>query len=150
MTLDRQNRFAPDAQRGGDILAGFQRASTDPVNKRFVKRQLKPYKKYGIPQKLTKLKGMSDTQLEKMATKAILKRKKVKVNKLRTRINRKRFSTKKVQHAKRVMANPNASKKALRKTRDTRRHIKQIRRNRRVQKSPIWRGKGYDIWKGYL
>lgn len=145
----RTNRFV-DESRGVDVLSGFQDASRDPINKQFLLRQLKPYRKFGVPQQLNKLEGMTDTQLERMAAKAILKRRKVQVRKLPTKINRKQHSAREIAAAKRVMSRPNPTRQALRRTADTRRHIKSIRANRRVMRTRLWSGKGYDAYKGYI
>lgn len=140
--IDRTGRFQ-DAERGQSVLAGFQKASRDPVNKKFIKRQLKPYQKYGVPKYLTQLKGLSDTDLEIMAVKAILKKKGIKPKKLRTKLNRQKFGPKRIKNAKRVMAKKQSGKKVnkqvLQNTRDVRRHISRIRANRRAMKLPLWR-----------
>lgn len=140
--IDRTGRFQ-DLERGQSILAGFQKASRDPVNKKFIKRQLKPYQKYGIPQNLSKLKGLSDTELEVMAVKAIVKKRGIKPKKLRTSLNTQKFGPKRIKNAKIVMnkrsRGEKVSKRVLKNTRDVRRHILRIRANRKAMKLPLWR-----------
>lgn len=156
MTFDvartqRQGRFQ-DTDRGQGLATGYQDVAKQGTNKSELQRLIKPYKKYGVPQSLKKYKGMTDTELERLAARAVLKQRGLgrpgglNLQRLRTKFNKGRFN---IQRAKRVMANPDATRKALRQTREARQHVRRIRANRRVMATRFWSGKGYDVWKGY-
>lgn len=70
-------RFASDPT-GGSVLAGYQQA-TDKLDRDLVKRNIKPYAKYGFEQSLSELAGMTDQKRYEMATKAVLAKNKVGV-----------------------------------------------------------------------
>lgn len=151
MTLDplrteRAGRFA-DAQRGQGIVEGYQDAiKDDPLDRAFINRNLKRYRKFGVPARLAKLKGMDDTQLERMAAVAVLKRRKVKIEPLRERVNRRQYKPRQLARARSAIRQDIEPGKKLA---PVVRHIRRIRRNRRVNNVRIWSGKGYDVWKGY-
>ena len=154
--IERAGRFQ-DLERGQSVVTGYRESTADPIDKKFIKRQLKPLKKYGIPQQLSKLKGMSDAEMTRLATKAILKKRGVgrkgglKVRDLPTTVNQNKYN---IKWAKNVQAKKAAgedvSKKALKKTKPARMHLLAIRRNRRVMNTKFWSGKGYDAYKGYI
>ena len=68
-------RFASDPT-GGSVLAGYQQA-TDKLDRDLVKRNIKPYAKYGFEQSISELAGMTDQRRYAMATKAVLAKNKV-------------------------------------------------------------------------
>lgn len=147
LRTQRIGRFQ-DLTRGQGVIEGYQDAiREDPIDKEFIQRNLKRYQKFGVPSRLAKLKGMSDTALEGMAARAVLKRRKVDFDPLRESINRKRYAPRVIARGRSILADPNASAEQLRKP--IVRHIRTIRRARRVNNVNIWSGKGYDIWKGY-
>lgn len=146
MTIQREGRFT-DTERGGGIVQGYRDAvREDPFNKGFIARNLRQYgtlKRAGVGTKkgLKKLKGLSDTQMENIAAKAVLKKAKVKTRRLPTRYNRKKHN---VKWAKKVMARRQqglpVKKRALKRTKLARAHVRRIDRNRQVMKKPIYRG----------
>lgn len=137
----REGRFG-DLERGQGILTGFQDTTKDPIDKKFIKRQLKPFKKFGVPQNLSKLKGMTDTELERLAAKAVIKNRGVKVNKLRTNVNVQKFGKQNIIRGRKIIAKRKAgltvNPKAAKRTRAARRHILNIRENRRIMKTPLF------------
>lgn len=154
--IERAGRFQ-DLERGQSVVTGYRESTADPINKKFIRRQLKPLAKYGIPQSLSKLKGMTDAEMNRLATKAVLKKRGVgrkgglKVRSLNTTVNRDKYN---VKWAKQVMekkaAGGDVSKQALKKTKPARQHLMSVRRNRRVMNTKFWSGKGYDAYKGYI
>lgn len=144
--VQRQGRFT-DSDRGGSIVSGYRDAvKDDPFNKKFLARNYKQYdtlKKAGLgsPKNLKKLKGLSDSQLESIAAKAVLKDKGFKRKKLPTKLNRKKHN---IKWAKQVMAKRRAGqtvkKQSLQKTKAARQHILRIQKNRRIMKSPLFKG----------
>ena len=161
--VERAGRFQ-DFERGQSVVTEYPRpvapgsstSTADPIDKKFIKRQLKPLKKYGVPQQLSKLKGMSDAEMSRLAAKAILKKRGVgrkgglSVKPMNTTVNREKYN---IPWAKSVAERKAAGKavpqKALRKTKPARQHLMAIRRNRRVMNTKFWSGKGYDAYKGY-
>ena len=144
MTMDPTNRvgrFTND--QGSGVLPGMSKSSslTKTLGNKQLKRSLKPYLKY-LPKNLNKLKNYSTGELEAIATRAVMKKRKNKPKKLRTSFNTKKYN---VKQAKRVMAMKNPTQKQLKATRKARKHIKWVRRNRQVMKQPLW---GSDLPKG--
>lgn len=143
---ERIGRFA-DVERGQSIVEGYQDVvQQDPIDKAFIQRNLKRYQKFGVPTALAKLRGLSDTELEKMAARAVLKRRKVKVTPLRVTVDKRRYRTRQLQRARSVIAQGTTPGKGLA---PVVRHIRRVRRARRVSAVNPFSGRGYDIWKGY-
>lgn len=142
--VDRTGRFL-DADRGGGVYQGYQDAlSRDPFNKKFLARNYKQYdvlKKAGLGKvkNLDKLAGLTDTQLEGIAAKAVLKQKGYKPKKLQTSYNRKKYN---IRWAKKVMernqSGATVRKQTLQRTKEARQHIKRINHNRRVMKTRVF------------
>lgn len=153
MTMDpvqRQGRFTND--QGSGVLPGLSKSSslTSTVGNKQIKRALKPYRKY-LPKNLGNLKKYSTGELEAIATRAVMKKRKHKPKKLRTSFNTKQH--KNLKYAKKVMAMENPTRKQLKRTKAARKHIRTIRRNRRVMKLPLWggvpkavRNRGRNAW----
>ena len=142
MTEQRTGRFL-DSDKGGSIVQGYRDATKDdPFNKKYLARNYKQYdylKKQGLgdPKNMKKLKGKTDTELEKIATRAVMQGTKRK--KLPTSYNKKKYNiswAKKVQRRK--AAGQSVRKQALTKTRAARKHILTVNRNRRIMKSSMW------------
>ena len=141
--VQREARFGDPAQ-GSGLLGGLQSATAlpDTFTRKDIKRNLKPFKKFGVPQKIQKFARKTDTQLENIAANAIvrrgIKRGGIKRRKLRTSFNKKKFGPKKIAYAKRVMSMDNPRAQQLKRTKATRRHIRQIRRNRIAMSKPLF------------
>jgi hypothetical protein len=139
----RAGRFG-DAGRGQGIGAGLagSTALPDTFTKKDIRRNLKEFKQFGVPQKIGKFRKKTDTQIENIAATAIvkrgIKRGDIKRRKLRTKFNRTKFSGKEIKRARRVMNAESPSIKALKQTREARRHIKTVRRNRLVMKTRLY------------
>lgn len=73
-TVSRSRFTAQPGEVGSSIVAGYKDAVADKYDKKFVRRNLEPYKKYGLPQKVSKLEGKSDTALYNMAARAVLRK----------------------------------------------------------------------------
>lgn len=165
----RQNRFR-EAPSGGGVEGGLRDASQtkDGFNKAFVHRNLKPFKTLkpftrtkgkGKNRKfvgLKKLGGKNTAQLENLAAKAVLKKGKVKSKKLNTTVNTSKFGRKALKKADAKLASTSKSfapgSTAGIKNKRVRRaanHLRQIRRNQRVNKTRVGSAKAYDIFKGY-
>jgi hypothetical protein len=67
-------RFAVDPS-GSSVLSGYQQA-TGKLDKDLIKRNLKPYAKYGMEQSIGDLQGMTDQDIRDMATTAVLAKRK--------------------------------------------------------------------------
>lgn len=153
MTLDpRVGRFADPGTSG--VEAGLRgSAQQDTLNKKYIARNIKPYKslkKYGSVKGLKGLKNKNYAQLERMASIAVLRKSGVKRQKLRTSPNRSKFKPNQIKRARTALgANRAVGSIQNKKVRKAARHLTQVRRNRRVMKTNIFSGKGYDIWKGY-
>ena len=135
--IDRAGRFTND--QGSSYLPGLAKSSSlsSTVNKKQIKRSLKPYRKY-LPKDLGKLKGYSTGELEAIAARAVMKKRGHKPQDLRTSFNTKKYQN--INYAKKVMAMEDPTKRQLKKTAAARKHIKTIRRNRQVMKLPLWKG----------
>lgn len=72
---DRQQdpRFATTPGQSSGVVSGYQQV-VSPIDKKYVRRNIEPYEKYGFPQNLQNLSGMSDTQLEAKAAAAVIKK----------------------------------------------------------------------------
>ena len=129
-------------------------AQQDTLTKKYIARNIKPYKTlkaYSTVKGLKGLKGKDYSQLERMATIAVLKKSKVKRQKLRTTPDKKTFTGSQIKRARTALGSgtdPGTIRNT--KIRKAARHLTQVRRNRRVMKTNIFAGKGYDIWKGYI
>lgn len=163
---DRQGRFTSGASgvgMGSDF--GYDDVGRhDPLNKKFIRRNLREYrnlKKFGKKGGLKKLKNKNQTQLERLAVQAILKKNKVKRRKLNTKVNRKRHRKVHLRKAKaklragydiRKMGQTGKSIGSIknRKVQKAARHLANIRRNRVINKTPILAGKGYDLKMGHM
>ena len=132
--IERVGRFTND--QGSGILPGMTKSSslTKSLTNKHLKRSLKPYQKY-LPKNLGALKRFSTGELEAIAARAVMKKRKHKPKKLRTGFNSRKYN---IKRAKRVMALENPTKKQLRATREARQHIRLVRRNRRIMKKPLW------------
>jgi hypothetical protein len=165
MTLEptRQNRFTDPSQTSG-VEAGFRDAvQNDTINKKFIRRNIRPYKtlrRFSKKGGLRKLRNKNMQQLESFAARAVLSKAKVKTKKLDTTVNRGKgkgqHRPQSLRRARRILARtPNAhAPGALPKIQNKRVrratiHLRQIRRNRRVMKQPKYSAQAYDIWKGY-
>jgi hypothetical protein len=145
----RQGRFA-DSARGAAIGRGLQGSTKlpDTFTGKDTVRNLRPFKKFGMPVKpgqtkpLRMYKGKTDTQIENLAANAVIrkaiKKGSVTRRKLKTGINFKKYKRKEIQRARRVMSQDQPRRRALRQTRDARKHISLIRRNRRVMKTRLY------------
>ena len=143
---DRLGRFTDD--QGGNVYAGLREGSVSQqrMSNKQLKKALKPYRKY-LPKNLNKLGKMTTGELEAVAARAVMKKNKNKPDKLRTGVNKQRFGAKRIAYAKRVMANTDPSKMALKRTADTRKHIRFIRRNRKIMKAPLYPGIPWRLMK---
>lgn len=131
----------------------------DTMDKKFVTRNLKPYKtlrKFTKKGGLKKLKGKNFAELEGMAAKAVLKKGKIKSKPLDATVNKAKFKKKVMRRAKRRLSNiaqayrpGSTSVIKNKKVRRAANHLRQIRRNRRVNKTPVGSAAAYDIYKGY-
>lgn len=82
--FDRTARFVSEGAFGSrDVLTGYQDVTKDPISKDFIKRNLAPYQAVGVPLNLKKLRGKTDTQLERLAARAVVKKRKVPLRKKR-------------------------------------------------------------------
>ncbi len=140
----RQGRFGDNA-RGQGVGEGLQSSTNlpDTFTQKDIKRNLKPFKKFGVPQKIKRFRKKTDTQIENIAANAIvkrgLKRGSIKRKKVGPKkINFKRFSKKQVKRARRVMNAENPNRKSLKQTREARQHIRRIRRNRKLASTPLF------------
>lgn len=167
----RQNRFSSQGGAGytSNVLSGYpggagKDALADPIDKAFVRRNLKPYKslrQFSTKKGLGKLQGKTDVQLERMATKAVIQEAGVKKRKLRTNVNRKKYGKNVLNRAKgkiqegygvRKLGQPglNANEIRNKKLRQATKHLIHVKRNRRVMSTNIWKGQGYDIKVGHI
>lgn len=132
--IDRVGRFSND--QGSSVLGGMASSSSlqKTLTNKQLKRTLKPYLKY-LPKDLNKLSTYSTGQLEAIATRAVMKKRKYKPEQLRTSFNAQKFD---IKRAKAVMSMEDPTQKQLRATKDARRHIRTVRQNRIVMKRPLW------------
>jgi hypothetical protein len=139
----RSGRFA-DPQRGSGVLGGLQGSTAlpDTFTQKDIKRNLKPFKRFGMPQNIRAFAKKSDTQIENLAATAVVKRGikqgSIDRKRLRTKPNRKLFNKKQLRFARRVMAKDSPRQQALNKTRAARRHIRMLRRNRAIAKTRLF------------
>jgi len=167
MTYERENRFAAQTPKSG-VESGYEDVTGKEFNRGYIKRNLRSYAKTSQPIRraiktdFRSIKGKNYAQLERMATMAVIKRAGVKRRKLRTRINRQNFKPSEIQAARRKMAqgydirDRSLGQRGLgigqiqgKRVRRATAHLARVRRARRVMKSPLWKGRGYDIWKGH-
>ena len=145
---DRTDRFQSSAA-SSPVEQGM-RASTDrtDITKKYIKRNLKPYKtlrkkKYHI--RLKKLKNLSENRIEALAIKSVMKKHGIERRKLNRKFDDK-YKPKKIRRAKRRLARKPLTWKPKSKVV---RHVQRVQQNRRIMRTNIWAGKGYDIRKGY-
>lgn len=155
----KPNQFT-DTEASG-VEAGLRQASQrDTINKKFVARNLRPYRslrQFSSVKGLKKLRGKNMAQLENIAARAVLKKAKVKSKPLNTKINRKRFKPRKIQAGRRALRaigsdsfRPGSTKGITNKSvRRAANHLRQLRRNRAVNRTRVGSVKAYDIYKGY-
>jgi len=140
---NRNDRFA-DATRGQAIGAGLQSSTNlpDTFTGKDTRRNLKEFKKFGMPQKLSTFARKTDTQIENLAANAIirkhLKSGDVTRKKYTTNINFKRFKRKEIRRARRVMNADSPKMRARKNTRAARLHIRRIRANRKIMSVPLF------------
>jgi len=157
------SRFSSGYSQSG-VEQGYQDVQNDPINKAFVRRNIKQYKtlkKYAKKGGLSKLANKNYAQLERMAARAVLKKNKVKRRKLRTKGVQAKYGAKVTNRARKKISQGYGVKdrklgqigKSVNqiKNKKVRRAAKmqvQVRRNRRIMKTKVMAGKGYDIKKG--
>ena len=149
----RVGRFSEAGNTSG-VEAGLRSsAGQDTLTRKYIARNLKPYKSlsaYSTVKGLKKLKNKGFEQLERMAAIAVLKKSGIKRRKLRTSPDRSKFGGNQLGRARTALGGGKKPEDINnRKIREAARHLTQVRRNRRVMKTNIYSGKGYDIWKGY-
>ncbi len=164
----RQSKFTGGGGPSSGVEGGFRESSTvgSGLDSKFVARNLKPYKSLrkftkgkGKNLKLNKkLRGKNTAQIEQIAATAVLKKRGVlkKAKDLNTKVNKDKFKRKHLRQAKKRLAQTGKSfmpgSTAGIKNKRVRRaanHLRQLRRNRRVNKTPVGSAKAYDIYKGY-
>ena len=137
----------------------------DPLNKKYIARNIKPYKslkRFSTPKGLKGLKNKNYAQLERLAAIAVLKKAGVKKRKLKVKLTPKQFSASQVKRARAELKgrDPETMQDAPKrrglndiknlKVRRAARHLTTVRRNRKVMKTNIYKGRGYDISKGHV
>jgi hypothetical protein len=168
MTFDptqREGRFGSGSGgvgMGSDF--GFDDvAQNDPLNKKYIRRNLREYqslKKFGKKGGLKKLAGRNTAQLERLAVQAVLKKNKVKRRKLNTKVKRSAHSKRALRIAKKKLRQgydirrKGQQGKSIgsiknKKVRKAAKHIANIRRNRAIMKTPLMAGQGYNIRMGH-
>lgn len=148
--IDRTARFANTSVDSPGLEGLRAQTRDDFMTKGYIKRNIKPYKllrKKGYTRKLLKLRKTNESTLERQAIKAVLQKHNIKRRKLNTRMPTKKYGQQKVNTLKaRVRAKPKTwkprSKAGVR--------VKRTMQNRRIMKTNIWKGIGYDIRKGYI
>jgi hypothetical protein len=163
MTVEREGRFSTAGEASG-FAAGLHEASTiDPLNKKFIRRNLKPYKnlrKFSTKKGLRGLRGKNTQQLENLAARAVLLKHKVKSKPLTTKVRqgkgKGKHTGRSLRKARRKLRNiddsfrPGSTKSiSNKKIRRAANHLRQLRRNRRVNRTRVGSPKAYDIYKGY-
>ncbi len=156
-----RGQFSDLGQSSG-VQQGFKDATIhDPLDKKFVIRNLKPFKtlsRFASTKGLKKLKHKNTSQLERLSARAVLKKAKIKSSPLDTSVNRKKFKPKAITKARKALKaiGPGAFRPGStagiknKRVRRAANHLRQIRRNRRVNKTPVGSVKAYDIFKGYI
>ena len=144
----RGHRFS-DANAGSSVEQGLKDSAQSDLNKKALKRNFKPYKvlrKKKLHKNIKKLKTWSDRRIENIAVRAVLKKHNVKQRKLNRKFNKDKYGAKRIARARRaVKAKPKSWKPKGRAAQ----HVQKVIQNRRIMKTNIWKGKGYDIRKGY-
>ena len=142
------HRFS-DANPTSSVYEGMGRVSDPTTNKKAIRRNLKPYKvlrKKKLHKNLKKLKTWSDRRIENIAVRAVLKKHKVKRRKLNRKFNKRKYGARRIAKVKqRYKTKPKSWKPKGRAAK----HVQKVMQNRRIMKTNIWKGKGYDIRKGY-
>lgn len=167
--LQRENRFTAGnpADVGYSAIADKAEASKGKIRRNL--KSFKNLKKYGKKGGLKALTGLSDKQIERKATRAVLADHNVQQKKLRTNVNRKKYSKPLLQRAQQKInqgyditkgvginkgANygrpgPDVDQIRNQKLRAATKHLVTVQRNRRVMSTNIYKGKGYDIQQGH-
>jgi len=155
----RTSRFSTAEQSG--VEAGLQQSGQpDTLNKKFIARNIKPYKtlkRFSTVKGLRGLRGKHMGQLERIAAKAVLKKNKVKSSPLNTKVKTGKYKPVQLRRARRQLkrigsesyrpgSTSGIKNKGVRRAAN---HLRQIRRNRVVNKTKIGDPKAYDIFKGY-
>lgn len=163
-TQQRESRFNAPSAVENSVLEGYGSAvRDDPVNKGLVRRNLRDYKslrKFAKPGQLSRLRGKTDAQLEKMAVRAVIRKNDVQKRKLRTNVNRKQYGKPLLQRAQkklnqgydiRRLGQQGADVKDIANPRLRRatKHLSNIQRNRKIMSTKIMAGRGYDIRMGH-
>jgi hypothetical protein len=152
--LDRAQRFsnvgASSAVEQGMWKGGNRLdATATEFDKKYIRRNIKPYKvlrKKGFHKNLKKLKNLTDKRLENIAVRAVMKKHGYKQKKLNRSFNSK-YNPRQIKQAKRrVRAMPKTQVPKGKKLQ----HVRNVMQNRRITRTNIWKGKGYDIRKGYI
>jgi hypothetical protein len=155
----RQGRFSTVEQSG--VEAGLQESGQqDPLNKKFIARNLKPFKtlkRFATVKGLRKLKGKHMGQLERIAAQAVIKKAKVKSKPLNTKVNTKKHKPRHIRQARRQLKRigPDSFRAGStsgiknKRVRRAANHLRQIRRNRAVNRTKVGDPRAYDIFKGY-
>ena len=154
----KAGRFSEAGQSG--VESGYQKSSQgrDPLDNKFVRRNIKPFKtlkKFSQKGGLKGLKKQNTEQLENKAAKAVITKKKIKSAPLNTKINKNRYKPKAIKRAKKRLGKIDQSFKpgstrAIKNKRVRRaaNHLRELARNRRVNKTKVGSKKAYGIWKG--
>jgi len=155
-----RNRFTEQGA-GSGVESGFREASgqKDPLDKKFIARNLKPYKTlkpYGTVKGLKGLKNKNMAQLEQMSANAVLAKNHIKSKPLDTTVDRSKFKGGTLAKARRRLGGISDSWRQgstegikNQKVRRAANHLRQIRRNRMVNKTRVGSPNAYDIYKGY-
>ena len=164
MAVEREGRFSTAGEASG-FAAGLGEASRlDPLNKKFIRRNLKPYKnlkKFSKKGGLRGLRGKSTAKLEQMAARAVLKKNKIKskgplTTKVKQGQGKGKHTGRSLRKARRKLRTTEESFRpgstsniTNKKVRRAANHLRQIRRNKRVNRTKVGSSKAYDIYKGY-
>jgi hypothetical protein len=163
----RNSRFQGNVYQQSDVQTGMELADAGGVTRKDVKRAINPYRKHSkqvkraLKSNFRSLKGKNYAQLERIATMAVIKRAGVKRRKLRTKINRNKVKRRFVRRGRQKLragydirklgqSGKNIQDIKNVKVRAAARHIANLRRNRAITKTPLAKGKGYDIRAGHI
>jgi len=164
-SIDRTRRFQASLSEPSGVEAGYRQATDkDPLNKNFVRRNLRSYKtlkRFGKRGGLDKLRTRNMARLEQLAVAAVLKKNKVKRRKLKT-TRSKRYGANQYKRARKKIREGydirykrfgqqglNVKDIKNKRIRKATTHLVNIRRNRRINKTKLWKGVGYDIRVGH-
>jgi hypothetical protein len=156
----RQGRFTQPGS-GSGVEQGYQESSqqADTLDQAFVRRNLKPYKtlkRYTTKKGIKGLRNKNFAQLEQLAANAVIAKAKIKSKPLDTSVNKDKYKPKVLRQARRRLntipdswRSGSTSGIQNKRVRRAANHLRQIRRNRAVNKTRVGSPKAYDIWKGY-